>query len=347
MALTLTQTAQLTKRALLGSTILFFLIIAFVIGYKIWYYSYYLPHKPPVLPKPDTKFGVLPPPNYQESSASASNYSYSLDTTTGGLPTDIPNIIKVYFVPQLGTTLLAPDKAKALAGSFSFDIGPQAISQTQYRFIDEGGGEMIIDLNSDNFHFSRNASSSATLNPTMDDQSKIVDDFKNFLDSKGLLQSDLKTGRSKVYYDQPSPSNASSAQVTIWPDDLDSLEIVTPTYNYGLITATVTKYHEETSKYTSLNYTYYSPDPQNVSTYPIKTPDQAFTDLKNGLADVVITPPTPQVSITSVKLAYFESDVYSPYIEPVYVFEGDNFVAYVNAITADFLSTKSSGTPSQ
>lgn len=338
MALTLTQTANLTKRALVGSMALFFLIIIGIIGYRIWYYSYYLPHKPPVEIKPDTKFGVLPPPQYLESSASASNFSYSLDTATGGLPTDIPKIIKVYFVPQLGTTLLAPEKARDLANSFLFTIGPQVINQTQYRFIDDSGGEMIIDLNSDNFHFSRTASSSATLDPTMADSGKLVDDFKNFLSNKNMLKDDLKDGPSKVYYDSADPKDAQSAQVTVWPSGLDKLDIVTPKFNFGLVTTTVTKYQEEASKYTELSYTYYSPDPNNSSTYPIKTPDQAFNDLKSGQAVVVVEPQKPQVSITKVSLAYFESDTYSPYIEPVYVFEGQDFAAYVTAITSDFIA---------
>lgn len=338
MALTLTQTAKMTKKALLIFGILFILLTAFYIGYQIYYYNYYLPHKPAPVIKPDVKFGPLPNPKFITADVSSSNYSYSLATVTGGLPIDIPKVEKVYFIPRLGPTLLASDKATQLANSFSFTHGPNIVSQTKYEFSDDSGGIMRIDLDTSNFSFTRAASSSASLEDTFADSGKIAENFKTYLSSKNLLPEDLQKGRSKVVFDNAIPQNSQTATVSIWPQDFNGLEVVTPTFSEGLIKTTLNKSKDDIYKYQSLIFTYWSPDSQNSSTYPIKTPDQAFSDLKSGLGVVVIPPQNPQVAITSVKLAYYESALYSVYLLPIYVFEGEGFVGYVNAISPEAVS---------
>lgn len=340
MALTLTQTAILTKRALLFSGIGLFLLITGLISYRIYYYKYYLPSLPPIEVKPDISFGVLPKPAFPENSISSSNYSYTLNTETGGLPTDIPKIMKVYFVPQLGTTFLATDKASQLASSLLFGSNPKISNDTQYGFDDGAGGNLNIDLVSGNFSFERASSSSATINqlPILPDQPKLISDFKTYLNTKNLLADDLKNGRSSVLYNLSSQKDATEAAITIWPDNLNNLEITTPDFESGLIKATVSKATDEFDKYLNLNYIHWSPDQKNSSTYPIKSPQSALDDLKNGQGVVIIKPKSPQVSITSIRLAYFETYTYTPYIEPIYVFEGEGFVAYVAAVSSDNLS---------
>ena len=89
-----------------------------------------------------------------------------------------------------------------------------------------------------------------------------------------------------------------------------------------------------------MEYTYWNPDVETFSTYPVKSPSQAFTDLKAGKGVMIIQPDNKNASITAVSLAYYEPDVYQKYLEPVYVFTGPNMVAYVPAITDNFLSVK-------
>ena len=47
---------------------------------------------------------------------------------------------------------------------------------------------------------------------------------------------------------------------------------------------------------------------------------------------------TPNVTIRKISLAYYESNEPQEFLQPVYVFEGDNgFVAYVPAIKSEYL----------
>jgi hypothetical protein len=337
--MTLTQTAALTKKAMVGFAGFLLLMAIFFVGYKLYYNYYVIPHRKPPVELPDTKFGVLPKLNLPESSASATQYTYSLDTTTGSLPSDFPKLVKVFFVPQLGTTLLAPDKIQNLAKQLGFPDGPVVSNDTDYHFSDQNGGKLSIDLNSGNFSFARPATDSATLqDQTMEGQDQLVKDFRNYLGNKGISNDSLTTGRVSVSFNSDSAANSSQADISVWPNNLENDPIVTPDFNTALINTTVTKANLENYRYIRMQYIFWTPDPKSASTYPLKNVSQAFDDLKNGQGYVSLAPPGSNASITQVYLGYLETESYSPYIQPVYVFQGPNFVGYVSAITPQYVS---------
>lgn len=71
-----------------------------------------------------------------------------------------------------------------------------------------------------------------------------------------------------------------------------------------------------------------------IATYPIKTADTAFDELKNGEAYVAsYSGLEKDIQINNVFLAYYFGDANQEYLMPIIVFEGqDNFFAYVSAI---------------
>ncbi len=328
--LTLTQAASLTKKGVIAFIVLTVLGVGGSIGYQVWH-RYYLSTLPPVVEKPEMKFGELPKPAFPDSNVSSSNYSYSLDTATGGLP-QTPKLLKVYFLPKSGVTLLAPDKSAKLAESLGFSSNPEVVSQTQFKFADDNDGELNVDLTTGNFNFQKQiASGSATLN-TLPDQTQIVGSFKNYLSARGLLPDELKTGKSSVTFDNKNPTDSDTAEVTLWPTNVDDMPIVTAAFNRGLVRGTITKVDDENNKFIHISYIYWPVDKSTSSTYPLKTPEQAFADLRAGNGFVSIEPINPKVSISSVYLAYYEQEDYSPYLLPVFVFEGPDFAALVPAI---------------
>lgn len=202
----------------------------------------------------------------------------------------------------------------------------------------------MVDLDTGNFNFSRaNATSSAEFrNQPLPNEQTLASDFVNYLNSKGLIREQLSGGRTHVEYDNRNSQNSETAVVSLWQIDVDGLPIVTDSYNHGLIKATITKNVLENEKFADLDYTYWQIDTTNSSTYPIKEPKQALDELKNGQGVVVTDPNTPKASISSLTLAYFLSSKYAPYLQPVYIFKGENFAALVPAISGDYLE-KASG----
>lgn len=337
--MTLTDAASFTKKAFVIIIVLFIIFTIAVISVQ----AYLKAQKEAVIPpeeKPDLKYGLLDKPNLEETLTDSSIYNFTLNTSDGKLPSNFPKMIKVYFIPKLGTTLLASEKAKELAKSFNFTKGPNILSPTKYQFTNDSNGQITIDLDSSNFSFNREASAEAEMDQTLPDKSALADELKQYLKSKDLYPEELQGGKSEVIYNQDNIDTSTSAKIYLWQQDIDELPVITSLYTKGLISATLTKAKEEDQRYLSLHYTIWNIDKTNFATYPLKDINQAFEDLKKGQSSVVIEPNNPQVSIIDIKLAYLLSENYSKYLQPVYLFLGENdaFAAIVSAIPKENLA---------
>lgn len=346
--MTLTQTAELTKKVIAILSIMIVVGTLSFITYQVWH-SYYIANLPLVEEKPTTAWGQLPPPDFPSSSVSSSNFSYSLDTSTGGLPkvgidSGFDKILKVFFIVKSSATLLSPERSQTLAQKLNILTDPQIISETKYKFIQDNK-TLSVDLDSGNFTYKNEAT--ASTREALDTDDQMVTGFEQVLTTLGVLTDDLKKGRAKITLLKPDGNSlvptllraeATAVQISLWPQDVDKKPIFTPGFNKALVNATVVKSAQDLENYLSIQFTNYPIDTSTVSTYPIKTPEVAYNDLKSGKGVVVLEPQKAQVSISSVYLGYYLSENYNPYLEPVFVFEGQNFVAYVAAIPDDFIA---------
>lgn len=334
--MTLTDASALTKKVLIFSAIFFTIILFAWIG--IWYYfaKVYVP--PQVVEKPTLAFDALPKLTIHKS-ADSSKFNYTPDTETGTFSGKFPYLFKVYSIAQLSTDLLALEKAKDLARTMGFKNNPELLNPTEYKFLSENGGDLTIKLGTGNFKMHRPI---ATESADLEDkeiflnQEKTADTFKGYLGGKGLLDNLLKDGRAKVVYDK-SGSETSKAIVNLWQQDIDKIPIVTDTFTDALVNGMVTNYREEQKKFVRIDYTYWPIDLDHFATYPIKTVEQAYKDLETGNAMVPVSSKNLQVSITKVYLAYFLPEEYTPILQPVYVFEGPDFTAYIQAVKSDYI----------
>ena len=339
--MTLTQTAIFTKRAILGFIIFSILGTVSFIGYKIWYAGY-LASLPPRQDLPDTKFGILPQPDFPASKVPSSSFSYSLDTATGGLPA-FGKLIKVYFMPKASATFLAPEKGRALAEKFKITGSPETLSETKQRFTQDNR-ILTVELDTGNFTYQTDATPSAT---TLEDDQRLTQDFKNFLQQIGVLKEGLDSDRIKIkplkfdgsqFNVTDSKPEASGALINLWPGDLDKMPIVTSSFDKPLVQAEIINSARVLENIRSLKFIFWPVDTSTYATYKLKTPDKAFDELKSDKGVIIVKPGSSQVSITSIYLGFYESENYTPYLQPVFVFEGPGFVAYVSALTDEFLS---------
>lgn len=345
--MTLTQAATFTRRFILFFLIFSILGLSAYIAYRTWY-AHYLASIPPAEEKPDLKFGVLPAPVWPNAAASANNFTYSINTTTGLLNLEkFEKITKVYFIPKGVVTLLASQRGQNLANKLGINAAPTQLSEIRYQY--KGADRTLtVDLDSGNFSYSKEATSTAVLakNSTDQSDSKLISDFKVFLNNYGLMRGELQNGPSKVQYfkfsgtqlTSTSASEAQAYQISLWPQNINNKGIATPEDNRSLVHALVVNSADSLENYLSLHYTFWPVDSSTFATYPAKTADQAFSDLKAGKGVIIVAPPSPEVSITSVQMAYYETGDYTSYLEPIYIFEGPGFIAYTEAITEQNLS---------
>ncbi len=346
--MTLTQVAILTKQLILLTSILLFISISGFVGYNIWH-AYYLSTIPPVEEKPDTKFGILPAPDFPISNVSSSNFTYSLDTITGSLPRldedpNFPKIIKVYFITRPYASLLSSERIQEMATKFAITTEPQILNDTQYKFIQERK-TLEVDLDSSNFSYVNKATVSAS--EKLDTDNQLVTNFKTALKALGVLKEGLGNGRTKVVLLKTDAENlvptqlrteAQYAQISLWPQPLDNRHLFTPNFNKALVNGIISNSSLELENYLSLQFIYWPIDTTVFATYPTKNPTDAFNNLQSGRGTVIIEPNKPQVSITSFYLGYYLSENYTPYLQPIYIFEGPQFVAYVPAVDKTFVS---------
>ena len=78
----------------------------------------------------------------------------------------------------------------------------------------------------------------------------------------------------------------------------------------------------------------------DFATYPLKSGAVAWQDLLDGYALIVnVGRNSPdKIVIRKIYLAYYDSEEPQLYLQPIFVFEGDNdFVAYLPAIDSNYL----------
>lgn len=344
----LTQIAISSRRAVRYTIfgIIFLIVGKFVLDASI---AVYLKIFPPAPPAPTVKFGQLTKIPFPKD-ANTANLSYTLETPQGGLPTDIPTQAKVYFMPKPNSNLLALDIAKERAKAMGFVSDPIAESETIYKFMNPNFPSMTeMNIVSGTFSVSYDLSadrSPIALKPPVAEVA--ASEFRSLLSSANVLPEDLSGPTTHVFYKLSSGQLAAALslsesdviKVNLFRKNYDGLPSMTANPNEGNVWAIVSGSTTREQQIIAAEYHYFSVDETQFSTYPIKTPAEAFSELQNGLsyiADMGLNKSGDTLKIRRIYLAYFDPESESDFFQPIYVFEGDNgFTAYLPAVTANY-----------
>jgi len=344
----LTQVA-ISSRKFIRYTIFF--VIFLLVGRIILVTSISIYRKifPPPPPAPTVKWGRLtkiPFPTVDKSP----KLTFTLETPTGGLPTDIPTQEKVYFMPRKDPNLLSLDLSKEKAKDMGFAGEPQKVSDTVYRFpnldtpvriemnIIEGTFSIAYDLNTDRTPIDGR--------PPLPEVA--ASEFRSLLSAGNVLPDDL-TGSTQSDFlkleggklvGAISLSESNVTRVNLFRKDYDKMPSVTQNPDQANVWAIVGGSTDQAKQVIAAEYHYFSIDESQTSTYPIKTPDAAYNELTAGnafIADLGVNKDGDSLKIRKVFLAHFDPNQETQFFQPIYVFEGDNgFTAYVPAVTSDY-----------
>lgn len=313
---------------------------------------------PPPTPAPTVKYGKLSSIPFPKNNITA-KLTYTLETPNGSLPTDIPTQAKVYFMPKTSANLLSLDAAKSKASALGYSPEAQQISDTLYKFTNQNYPsylQMNIVANTFSISYDLVADNIPTqFKPPVAEVA--ASQYKSFLSGANMLPDDL-TGTithdflkisSGELVSALSLSEANFVKINLFRKDFDGHPSVTGNPNQANVWAIISGASNNGQKIIASEYHYHKVDESQFSTYPIKTPAEAFTELQNGqafIASLGLNEDGGTLKIRRVYLAYFDPNVYAEYFEPVYVFEGDNgFTAYLPAVTADYYIAAPTPTP--
>jgi hypothetical protein len=340
---TLGETAIVARKAIkYGGIALVFLIIGRVIlTASISYWKSIHPDPPP---PPDVKFGKLPKLEFPQREQPS--LQYALETRTGGLPT-LPTQYKVFFMPIKKPSLLAYDSAKSIANRLDFIQEPKKLSETDYRWdaTEPVSSSLTFNIITGAFVLNRKWQDDPTyLTPTVYySDAQAVERVYNLLSTVELLPQDIKEG---TYTVQPlkaerdqivsavSLSQAHFVQVNLYRAQVDKVDVVSPRSDRGLITAILALQREDDKQFVNLDYNYYPVEQDTSAVYPLIGVAEAWKRLQAGQAYIVSAKTTvATVTVRDVSLKYYDADSPQQFLQPVYVFSGDeNFVAYVPAV---------------
>lgn len=346
------ETAIIARKAIKygGVALVFLMVGRIVLTASV---AYWKKLHPPPPPPPDVLFGKLPKIVFPQ--AEETNFTYKLETPTGGLPTRLPNQFKVFFMPIKKASLLAYDSAQAVATRLDFIQEAKKLSETEYRWdsTDPIPSSLTINIITGSFVLDKRWQDDPSYTtPTIYyTDSQAVDRVYNLLSRVELLPDDIKEGKPTVSYlkadkDQlvsaASLSQAHFVQVNLYRAPVDKVDVVNPRKDQGLITAVLALQREDARQFVNLTYNYFPVDLDRSAVYPLIGVAEAWARLQKGQGFIAgVKPNTTNVTIRDVTLQYYDADTPQQFMQPVYVFTGDpDFAAYVPAVTDAWLTAE-------
>jgi hypothetical protein len=303
---------------------------------------------PPPPAPPTVAFGKLPTLPFPDKPG-LPTYTFTLQTPTGEFP-KVPTTIPVYFMPQRPVTFLGLDEARTLARTLGYNKAPYSLTETIYRFEREGSAS-VLDVNTVNktFSVSYNLEESPELLSTRPDSNQqALDAVKYFLEPGSLYTEELLKGEKTYQYFKAQPpelaetvslSEANFIRVNLFRTKLDELPIMTPEKSKANVWFLISGDTSRDKQIVAGEYHYFPIDKTKFSTYPIKTAQAAWDELSQGRGYVAqqSSNNVTQIVIRRVYLGYYDSGLPQGFLQPIYVFEGDNnFAGYVPAVTDQY-----------
>ncbi len=345
--MSLTDTAYYTRRAINWAILG---VIAYILLRIFWsiFLALFLIIFPPKAPPPNHAFGKLPAIKFPAVATPSAKLTFQLQTIEGDVPPASPSA-NVYFMPKTAPNLLALNGAQDFASRMQFDPAPIQESKNIYRFNDPELPlrRLRYDIVSGNFiiryGFEQDPSIFTERGLPQPDTVKI--EATNLLESFDLLKSDLGSDTSTVTFwklngTQLTPtsslSQADAVRVDFFRAPIGDMKIYTPNPAEAAVAIVYSGSANTKKRVLQFAYTYWPIDLSTSATYGLKTSAAAWQELQTGAGFIARYPTSGNVAVVrNITLGYYDSFDAQTYLQPIFVFEGDNgFLGYVPAVAA-------------
>jgi hypothetical protein len=325
-------------------------LIAFVLLWSIISFSIkaYKTAHPKYIP-PTVRYGALPKIIFPEKSLGEKSFNFEFTDDK------IPNFgdqSRVYIIYRSTTKILALEEGKEIAKQFDFKNDPIETGEGVYEFKNEETNKILtMDVLEGDFKLKY---------PYLEDQSileirnvpnktKAIEIASSFLESGKKYTDDLKKGEKIISYWKISDgtlksvlaqSEANVVKVDFYRKNLEEKwKIVSPQNGEASVSVLISGSDDKNKQIIKANFKYVDIDRESFSTYPIKTVEQAIENLKANNYWPLLDVGLKNVVIRDITLSYYEPVTLTQYLQPVYVFKGDNnFTAFVPAIIDKYIA---------
>lgn len=350
-------------------------LILFPIGKAVL--KTYFPKKPPPPTIAFGKLPKIPFPTPLIGGQKPINLTFVVQTTTGSLPStcienacqvnkdptqpvNIPDRLSVFKVipKQAGFSSYETAKQKVRGAGFSGE--GKAASPIAYVWQHTKNPDKQITFNTITESFTL---TSAIASPSSEQATgpqappagpEAITIAKTFLSNMSLLPKDIDDEKTRItllklrnglLVKATSLSDSSFVQVDFYRKPLLNIPIVYPNPQQSLLSLILKGEPNRDESIVEAHFAYKLVDEEKLSTYPIKTALQAFDELKLGRAYIAPAKTSSslpagrqdRIPIQKVYLAYYEGNDELHYFLPIFVFEGENFLAFVEAVKEEWL----------
>jgi hypothetical protein len=300
----------------------------------------------------DAKWGKIPAPQVKNASASGS-FRFTLDTIEGQA-IEASETAKIFYMPSSYSDLSTEGKVYLMAKKIGFDtenVKYTKLSAREISFVDDKRN-LTIDVTNYNFKYVYDFSSERSLffGTRIPEQKEIEDKAREFLQSVNRYPTELAQGQTHIiylYYNYISkqmsvkerPIEANVVEVDFFRPPIDGFEVVSPSY-YNSQNSVILVFNQTDYKVLKAEVSFFEKSSEQVATYPLKKGSQAWSELQDNKGIIISAPAGKNnISIKKMFYAYLDPDIYQSYLQPVYVFLGDdNFVGYVPAVANEYLT---------
>lgn len=345
----LTQATEMSRVALKvgGLLIILFLVTRFSFNAFV---AYWRATNPPPPPPPTVGFGLLPPPKFPIRNDIIKPQKYQLETATNQFPA-FPDRALVYFMPKNSPSLLDHENAVNAASKLGFSSEPEVIDSSTYRWQRNEPLITSLTMNIQDFVFSYKTDfmnrPELFINQTIPSKYDAVEEVKNFVSQAFLLDKDIATASGSFTYIKAvgsellpavSITDANFIQVDLQRSPIaDKYQVYTEWGDKGVIHAIVGP-STTFSNILLLDNNFFSVDYSLVHTYPLRSIRQAWDIMQSGEGYIAQTKNEDLALIREVELGYYDDTRGQDYLQPIYVFKGDNgFMGFVPAIDSNYL----------
>ncbi|MCX7881574.1 MAG: hypothetical protein N2482_03665 [Patescibacteria group bacterium] len=347
--MTLTELSYYSRK--LMPFIIFFFLVFLIFFYSIKLFLLYLNLNKPQVIYTNPVFGKIKKPEIKEASKSA-GLNFVLDNIEGQ-PITATESAKVYFLPSSTTKFGYREKIYLIAKNLDFDTEKikHRLEGNEAIFSDEKKN-LSIDITNFNFTYRYQFEKEEGIfqDTIIPGKEEIENKARDFFKGVGRYPEELFLGNSNLIYLNfnpalktisvvEKPQEANLIEIDFYRPDISEAVMVSPNF-FNSQNYLVMVFHQEGFKILRAQIRFFEKSEEQVGIYPLKTGDEAWGELKGGEGLVInIKEGQKDIIIKKMFLGYLDPDFYQEYLQPVYVFLGENnFVAYVPAIANQYLS---------
>lgn len=298
-------------------------------------------------------FNVLKRPSIKDASSSA-GLKFTLENIEGRPVTATDTARVYYLLPPPRTPFGFREKAYLMAKTVGFDTDTVSfLLQGKNAVFSDTTKKLTVDIQNFNFNFQYNFADQPGLFDTAvtpiaaSAQGRAID----FLTQLDVYPEELAQGKTNTIFFNFNPQtktirptnkdeDGNVVEIDFSRADIDGFPTVSPTFFNSQNFVLMAFFKDGSFQVLRSQVKFFEKSGEQFGIYPVRSGDEAYADLQQGEGIVVSNPQDlKDITIRTMFMAYFDPAEYQDYLQPVYVFVGDdNFVAYVPAIAKQYIA---------